>query len=121
MQLFARVKSVLVADDEEDVCLYLKKYLERKSMKVTSCSDGQEAKALIEKENFDYFLLDCSMPNVTGLELIDLARRRNPQSKIILISGFPSVNEDVVRQLGGDFFIHKPIQLTEIDSILGAK
>jgi len=121
MQLFARAKKVLVADDEKDVCLYLKRYLERKRMKVTSCLDGQEAKALIEKESFDYFLLDCSMPNITGLELISLARQRNPQSKIILISGFPSVNEEVIRKLGGDSFIHKPIQLTEIDSILGIK
>ena len=87
-------------------------------MKVTSCLDGQEAKDLIEKESFDYFFLDCSMPNITGLELIGSARRRNPQSKIILISGFPSVNNAVIRQLGGDYFIHKPIQLTEIDNIL---
>ena len=121
MQLFGRAKKVLVADDEEDVCIFLKRYLERKRMKVTSCLDGQEAKALIEKENFDYFLLDCSMPNVTGLELISLARQRNPQSKIILISGFPSVNEEVIRQLGGDSFIHKPVQLTEIDKILMVK
>ncbi len=118
MQLFARAKSVLVADDEKDICLYLKRYLERKRMKVTTCLDGQEAKDLIEKHNFDYFLLDCSMPNITGLELISLARQRNPQSKIILISGFPSVNEAVIRQLGGDTFIHKPIQMAEIDSIL---
>ncbi len=117
MSFLAKQKRVLVADDEKDVCLFLKKYLERRKFKVVPCFDGQEAKSLIEKELFDFFLLDCSMPNLTGLELIEDARRRNPQAKIVLISGFPAVNDSVVQKLGGDLFIHKPIQLSEIDHI----
>jgi len=110
-------KRVLVADDERDTCLYLSKYLQRKKFKVVSAFDGLEAKKFIEGELFDYFLLDCSMPEVTGLELIEIARKRNPQAKIILISGFPSINDAVIQKLGGDQFIHKPISLNEIDSI----
>ncbi|MDD5020255.1 MAG: response regulator [Candidatus Omnitrophica bacterium] len=113
-------KKVLVADDEEDICLYLKKYLERKKLKVTAVFDGQEAKKIIEVDSFDYVLLDCSMPNVTGLELIERARQRNPGAKIILISAFPAVNDLVVQKLGGDMFIHKPIQLEEIDALFTA-
>ena len=90
-------------------------------MKVVCVNDGQEAKDVIEKENFDYFLLDCSMPNLTGLELIETARRRNPRAKIVLISGFPAVNNAVVQKLGGDLFIHKPIQLSEIDEVFTLK
>jgi len=112
-----RPLKVLVADDEKDVCLYLRRYLERKKFEVRCAFDGAEAKRLIEEEKFDCFLLDCSMPEVTGLELIQLARGRNPDSKIVLISGFPSVNDEVIQKLGGDLFIHKPIQLSEIDSI----
>ena len=104
-------KRILVADDEQDVCLYLKRYLERKKFKVSTVFDGAEAKKTIESERFDYFLLDCSMPDVTGLELIQVARSRNPEAKIVLISGFPAVNDTVVQKLGGDQFIHKPIQL----------
>lgn len=113
-------KKVLVADDEEDICLYLKKYLERKKLRVTAVFDGQEAKKSIEDDFFDYILLDCSMPNVTGLELIERARQRNPGAKIVLISAFPAVNDQVVRKLGGDVFIHKPIQLEEIDALFSA-
>jgi DNA-binding response OmpR family regulator len=121
MVLFSASKRVLVADDEEDTCVYLKRYLERKKFKVLSALDGAQAKKLIEGNSFDYFLLDCSMPDLTGLELIQVARGRNPQAKIILMSGFPAVNDDVIRQLGGDLFIHKPIQLAEIDSIFEEK
>jgi DNA-binding response OmpR family regulator len=117
MRLFAQSRKVLVADDEEDICLYLKRYLERKHLKVTTALDGAQALECIEKEPFDYFLLDCSMPHLTGLELIEKARSRNPQSKIVLISGFPAVNDLVVQKLGGDLFIHKPLQLEEIDAI----
>ena len=117
MNLFVTPKRVLVADDEEDICLYLARYLERKKFKVVTAADGTQAHQLIETEPFDYLLLDCSMPDLTGMELIQLARSRNPKAKIILMSGFPAVNDDVVQQLGGDLFIHKPIQLTEIDDI----
>ena len=117
MDSYSVSKRVLVADDEEDICLYLTRYLERKKMKVLSAFDGAQAKKLIEGGSFDYFLLDCSMPDLTGLELIQEARGRNPKAKIILMSGFPAVNNDVVRELGGDLFIHKPIQLSEIDNI----
>jgi two-component system response regulator HydG len=117
MSIFSRSKRVLVADDEQDTCLYLKKYLERKRLSVSVAFDGQVAKSLIDKENFDYFLLDCSMPHTTGLELIELARKKNPKSKIVLISGFSAVNEDVIRRLGGDVFLQKPLQLKEVDGI----
>lgn len=117
MGLFAQQQNILVADDDKDICLYLKRYLERRKFRVSAVFDGQEAKSLIEKEVFSYILLDCSMPGLTGLELIELGRSRNPGAKIVLISAFPSVNDEVIRKLGGDAFIHKPIQLSEIDKI----
>ncbi|HQP92160.1 MAG TPA: response regulator [Candidatus Omnitrophota bacterium] len=110
-------KRVLVADDEQDVCFFLRRYFERRKISVSVAKDGSEAKSLLDKELFDFCLLDCSMPDITGLELIELARKRNPGAKIVLISGFPSVNDDVIKQLGGNEFIHKPIQLKELDAI----
>ena len=121
MSLIGQGPRILVADDDKDICLYLKRYLERRKYRVSAAFDGREAKAYIEKEAFDYLLLDCSMPELTGLELIELGRRRNPSAKIILISAFPSVNDDVIKKLGGDAFIHKPIQLSEIDRIFEKK
>lgn len=117
MNFFKKAKKVLVADDEEDICLYLKRYLERRKFKVVVAFDGEQAKKLIEKDFFDFFLLDCSMPNLTGLELIQVARSKNPDAKIVLISGFPAVNNSVVQQLGGDCFINKPVNPEELDRI----
>lgn len=117
MQFSWFAKKVLVADDEKDTCLYLKRYLERKNLKVTPAFDGIEAKKFIEEGYFDFFVFDCSMPKLTGLELIELARQRNPRAKIALLSAFPSVTEAVVKRLGGDVFIQKPIQLSDLDII----
>jgi two-component system, NtrC family, response regulator HydG len=117
MSLFGQPPRILIADDDRDICLYLKRYLERRKYHVSAAFGGQEAKVLIEKEAFDFLLLDCSMPELTGLELIEMGRRRNPDAKIVLISAFPSINNDVIKKLGGDAFIHKPIQLSEIDEI----
>jgi DNA-binding response OmpR family regulator len=110
-------RRVLVADDEEEVCRHLRQYLERRGFTVVVALDGSEAKRSIEKEAFDYILLDCSMPDVTGLELIGLARQHHPRAKIVMISSFPSVDTEVVQKLGGDLFIHKPLRMSEMDQI----
>jgi len=116
--MFAKRKRILVADDEEEICFFLKRFLERKNFKVSLALDGAQAKKIIDKEKFDFLLLDCSMPELTGFELVQSARKRNPTAKIVLASGFPSVDSDLVQKLGADLFIHKPIQLSEIDKIL---
>ncbi len=110
-------RRVLVADDEEEVCRHLKQYLERRGFFVVVALDGAEARRCIETDILDYILLDCSMPEVTGLELIALARQRHPRAKIVMISSFPSVDSEVVQKLGGDLFIHKPLRLSEMDQI----
>lgn len=110
-------RRVLIADDEEEVCRHLKQYLERRGFAVVIALDGSEAKRCIEGDALDYILLDCSMPDVTGLELIALARKCHPRSKIVMISSFPSVDSEIVQKLGGDLFIHKPLRMSEMDQI----
>lgn len=106
-----------MADDEKDICLFVKRFLERRNFRVSLAPDGARAKSIIERGRFDYFLLDCSMPEVSGLELIHIARMRNPGAKIVLISGFPSADIELIQKLGADFFIAKPIQMSQIDRI----
>jgi len=109
---------VLIADDDPDICGSLQRYLERRGYKVRVAFDGAQARALIEKERFEFFFLDCSMPELTGLELLESARRNNPGAKIVIVSGFPSVNDEMLQGMGGDLFVHKPVQFSEIDKIL---
>ncbi len=112
-----RVK-VLIADDDPDICTSLRKYLERRGYAVAVAFDGAQARQLIEQERFGFFFLDCSMPELTGLELVESARRNNPGSKIVIVSGFPSVDGGMLREMGGDRFVHKPVQFSDIDKIL---
>jgi len=109
---------VLVADDDPDICASLRRYLERRGYEVSVAFDGGQARRLIEEERFGFLFLDCSMPELTGLELLDSARRNNPGSKIVIVSGFPSVNDEMLREMGGDLFVHKPVQFSDIDKIL---
>ncbi|MGE5279929.1 MAG: response regulator [Deltaproteobacteria bacterium] len=109
---------VLVADDDPDICQSLQKYLERRGYAVSVAFDGAQAQRLIENERFSFFFLDCSMPELTGLELVAAARRGNPGARIVLVSGFPSVNDELLREMGGDLFLHKPVQFSDIDKIL---
>jgi two-component system cell cycle response regulator CpdR len=111
-------RRVLIADDEPDIREALGRFLERRGFEVVAVADGQEAAGRIKEEVFDLFFLDCDMPELTGIELVGLARARNPEARILMISGFPSINDKMLRTLGGDRFIHKPLQLAAIEKIL---
>jgi len=109
---------ILVADDDPDVCEMLRRYLGRRGYDVAVAFDGAQAQKLIDGERFGFFFLDCSMPELTGIELVESARRLNPKAKIVIVSGFPSVSNEMLRTMGGDLFIHKPVQFDEIEKVL---
>jgi len=111
-------KKILIADDDSDICTSLRRYLERRGHAVEVAFDGAQARKLIEQEHFCFFFLDCSMPELTGLELLESARRKNPGAKIVIVSGFPSVDDTMLKEMGGDLFVHKPVQFAQIDDIL---
>lgn len=111
--------TVLVADDEPDTCNFIKKILERRGFKVDVALDGVKAKEFLETKQFNKIFLDCSMPGLSGLELIKVARDKNPNAKIIIFSGYQAVDGKVADDLGADEFLQKPLSVEKIEEILG--
>lgn len=112
-------KTILVADDEEDTCNFIKKILERKGHKVYIALDGIQAHKIIEDKIFDVALLDCSMPGLTGFELIKLIKETNPNTKIIIFSGYSAMDERLADDLGVEQFLQKPLTIEMIQEAIG--
>lgn len=102
---------VLVVDDEEGVRDLLVTVLKMNDgYEVHQARDGIEAKAAIENGSFDLVVTDLTMPNMTGLELMQWGHQYAPKLMWIILTGHGTFN-DAVRavQLGAFDFITKPL------------
>src|SRR6202161_4803121 len=101
--------SILVVDDEIEIREGLEALLTSESFQVTLAETGEAGLQKLEDQPFDLMLLDVSLPDRNGLELLREIRRRDPQLSIILITAFGSI--DMARQAfkgGAQDFITKP-------------
>jgi DNA-binding NtrC family response regulator len=82
-----RQLNVLVVDDDEELRRAVTDILLLEDHQVTSVADGNSALKLIGAQHFDLLVTDLGMPEMTGLELCNLAGELDPSLKAILITG----------------------------------
>jgi putative nucleotidyltransferase with HDIG domain len=106
---------VLVVDDEPSVRDIVKTYLEYANLTVSTASDGLDALEKIRRENFDVVISDIQMPNMDGLTLAGEVHQVQPDTVVILMTGYASVNT-AVEAIKRDVFdyILKPFQNMQI-------
>jgi len=84
--------SILVVDDEIEIREGLEALLTSENFQVTLAETGAAGLQKLEDNPFDLMLLDVSLPDRNGLELLREIRRRDPQLSIILITAFGSID-----------------------------
>ncbi len=109
---------ILIADNAQDVVKLLKEVLINSDHGVDTAFDGKEAMELLEQTVYDLVFLDHDMPEMTGLELIKFIKARKMKTKIIMISGYPTMQEFFVKTLGADEYMPKPFSLDEVLKIV---
>jgi len=107
-------KRILVVDDDRDMQALLQELLESEAYEVDTANDGLIAleKLAHQRERYEVILLDLTMPQMNGLQLIQVLRQQEEAClrKIIVVSG----NQDAVQQaiwLGIRSFLAKPFDL----------
>src|ERR1700734_1359913 len=101
--------SILVVDDEIEIREGLEALLTSESFQVTLAETGEAGLQKLEDQPFDLMLLDVSLPDRNGLELLREIRRRDPQLSIILITAYGSIDmAPPPFQRGAPGFITKP-------------
>ncbi|HEU5410556.1 MAG TPA: sigma-54 dependent transcriptional regulator [Candidatus Acidoferrales bacterium] len=101
--------TILVIDDELEIREGLEALLSSEGYGVTGASTAEEGLAQLEEQPFDLLLLDVSLPDRNGLELLKEIHRRDPYLAIILITAFGSI--DMARAAfknGAQDYITKP-------------
>jgi DNA-binding NtrC family response regulator len=82
---------VLVVDDEESVRRSYSRLLGELDCDAQSAGDGEQALHAMERQPADAVLLDLKMPGATGLEVLETLKRRWPESEVVVITGYPTV------------------------------
>ncbi|WP_028988486.1 response regulator transcription factor [Thermicanus aegyptius] len=107
-------KSILVADDEQEMRELIRAYLERENYLVDEANDGYEVLDKVQKNSYDLLLLDIMMPELDGLSTC-VQIRRFSNVPIIFLS---ALGEELDRvqglRIGGDDYIVKPFSPREL-------
>jgi nitrogen-specific signal transduction histidine kinase/CheY-like chemotaxis protein len=113
--------TVLVVDDEPMVLAFAREGLTRLGYQVLTAVDGRQACEVFasHSDQVNIVLLDLVMPGITGLETCRRLREINPNLKVILSSGYTSVEVVHDARLAGALgFIGKPYSLEELSAAL---
>jgi DNA-binding response OmpR family regulator len=109
--------SVLVVDDDPDVCDLVTYKLEQSGFEVRRASDGDAALREVAKRIPDLVLLDIMMPGISGLEVLERLRSDEATAVIPVVMLTAKAQEnDVERgfQLGADDYVVKPFSPREL-------
>ncbi len=110
---------VLVIDDDEDICLYLKEFLTREGFRVTTVTKALDALPEIKEGRHQVVLLDVRMPDVDGVELLQEIRTIDSDICVIVMTAYPSV-ESAVDTMKADAFdyLRKPFELEQLRQVV---
>jgi len=110
------VGTIMVVDDEAQICAMLGEALSGQGYQVTTYSDSRAALRCIRKGRvFDLILADVHMPQVNGLTLLKEVRGRHTETKVILITGFLSseIPSQAIER-GAYTYLYKPFNLPQV-------
>ena len=102
---------ILIVDDEQGICDFLKVFLEGKGYKVFAAGEGNAALSIIGKENPHLIILDVVLCGQTGFELCEWIKD-TPETKDIIVILFTALNQEHDYKEGKrvkcDYYLTKP-------------
>ena len=108
-------RRVLVVDDEEIICKYLRRVLTQRGYDATYRLSGEEALQELAQAPYSILLADMKMPGMTGIELLERARRAFPGVSVVIMTAHGSIETAVqAMKQGASDFLTKPFQPEEL-------
>jgi DNA-binding NtrC family response regulator len=108
-------EKVLIVDDDKAFLAILAERMQNRGMEVSTAESAAVALQMLEKETYDAVLLDLMMPEMGGIEALQIMRRKQPEVQVIFLTGHPSVSKGVeAMKLGAMDFIPKPVDMNEL-------
>lgn len=109
------MQRILLIDDDQDICVLLSKFLEKKGFEVYTANSGEAAVKLLRSQNVDLALCDYRLPDTNGIEMLRRIKVLQPNAAVIIITGYSDVRTAVQTfKYGAADYVTKPLYPDEI-------
>ena len=107
--------SILIADDEARIAGFIEKGLRAAGYATRIASNGTDALALAQTDEFDLLVLDVNMPGMTGFEVLEGLRGQGSRMPIIMLTARTDLGDTIAGLEGGaDDYLGKPFRFDEL-------
>lgn len=111
--------TILIVDDEPSMRTALTAVLQRTGHPVVDARDGQEALAKLQEHEIWLVLTDLRMPRIGGIELLREVRRRSPDTLVVLITGYATLESAIEAvRLGASDYLLKPFDHEAVAALI---
>jgi DNA-binding NtrC family response regulator len=111
----ARKIRLLIVDDEVRFIEALSRRLGLRDFDVTAVTSGKQALKTAEEREFDLALLDLKMPEISGEQLLETLKRRDPSIEVVMLTGHGSIDSAVrCTKIGAFGYLAKPCETEEL-------
>jgi DNA-binding NtrC family response regulator len=121
MKVSGAKKTVLIIDDEEELCMLMELVLERRHFQATSIHLLENCINIILKVKPDYIFLDNHLPDGKGIDFIRTMIDTYPHVKIVMMTAHDEkqLTQKALHE-GASYFLHKPFNRNNIENIINS-
>ena len=106
---------ILLVDDESSMRLTLTALLKRAGHTLMQAATGEDAEAKIADNHFDLVITDLNLSGTSGIEVLKAAKQSNPQTEVVLLTGYGSIETAVAAMKAGAIdYLTKPVDTEEL-------
>jgi DNA-binding response OmpR family regulator len=107
-------KSLLIADDDVELCELLAQFLQAEGFAVSCVHNGAEAIATLQRNTYSLLLLDVMMPVMDGFDVLRSVRKNSNLPVLMLTAKGDEIDRIVGLELGADDYLAKPFNPREL-------
>ena len=107
-------KTILIADDDANICELVRLYLEKEGFETVVCFNGERALEIFRSGGIDLAILDIMMPKVDGVSVCREIRKESQAPVIMLTAKGETFDKVLCLELGADDYVVKPFEGKEL-------
>jgi two-component system response regulator CpxR len=107
-------QTILIADDDTELCELLREYLGQEGLEVRLAHDGEQALTESRRPGLDAMVLDIMMPRMNGIEVLRILRTESDLPVIMLTARGEDLDRIIGLELGADDYLAKPANPREL-------
>ena len=111
---------LLIIDDSEEILAALTNFFTQKKYDVVAAANGLDGLKHIEAKDayFDLIITDLVLPNISGVAIISIVKKKFPGTPIIAITGWGEHPESLAKEAHADVVLEKPFKLPELEQLV---